>query len=123
MCYVFLIPIGFQSAEYTVLIEFYSKLVDVLQLQVESITPYLIEEHVLSLQDKGNLETISSRKRATEFILSKVSAPLKAGFTNCAVSFYKLLDIAKQYGNADTIQLCNEIEERLITLKQGDQFN
>ena len=94
-----------------------------LQLQVESITPFLVEGRVLSLQDKGNLETISSRKRATEFILSKVSAPLKAGFTNCAVSFYKLLDIAKQHGNAGTVQLCDEIEKRVMTLKQGDQFN
>ena len=110
--------IGCQSAEYAVLIEFYSKLVDI--LQVESLAPYLVKGRVLSLQDKQNLDAISSKKTAAEFLLSKVSAPLKAGFSNCTVSFYKLLDIAKQHGNADTVKLCDEIEEQIKQLNVED---
>ncbi|XP_065908019.1 uncharacterized protein [Dysidea avara] len=107
--------ISCQSAEYTVILEFYSKLVDV--LQVKSLAPYLIEGHVFIPQDGENVGTIASRKQAAEFLLTKISAPLKAGFKNCSVSFYKFLDIAKQHGNADTVQLCDDIEERLVKMK------
>ena len=107
--------IGCESAEYTVLLEFYSKLVDV--LQVHSLTPYLIEGRVFTPQDGENVNIISSRKRAAEFLLAKISAPLKAGFENCSVSFYKFLDTAKQHGNDATVQLCDGMEERLIKMK------
>ena len=107
--------LGCQSAEYTVILEFYSKLIDV--LQVKSLAPYLIEGHVFTPQDGENVGTIASRKRAAEFLLAKISAPLKASFENCSVSFYKFLDIAKQHGSADTVQLCDDIEEKLLKMK------
>ena len=110
--------LGCQSTEYTVLLEYYSKLVDV--LQVQSLAPYLIEGHVFTPQDGENVGTITSRKQAAEFLLAKISAQLKAGFENCSVSFYKFLDIAKQHGNADTVQLCGDIEERLVKMKLNE---
>ena len=106
---------GWESAEYTVLIEFYSKLVDV--LQVHSLTPYLIEGRVFTPQDGENVNIISSRKRAAEFLLAKISVPLNAGFENYSVSFYKFLDIAKQHGNDATVQLCDDMVEQLIKIK------
>jgi len=110
-----IIIIDYQSAEYTILLEYYSKLVDV--LQVHSLTPYLIEGRVFTPQDGEDISIISSRKRAAEFLLAKITAPLKAGFENCSVSFYKFLDIAKQYGTDATVQLCDDMEERLIKIK------
>ena len=110
--------LGCQSTEYTVLLEYYSKLVDV--LQVQSLAPYLIEGHVFTPQDGENVGTITSRKQAAEFLLAKISAQLKAGFENCSVSFYKFLDIAKQHGSADAVQLCGDIEERLVKMKLNE---
>jgi len=76
---------------------------------------------VFTPQDGEILDTIFSRKKAAEFLLAKISAPLRAGFKNCSVGFYKLLEIAKQHGNSDTVQLCDDIEERIMTLKLKDQ--
>ena len=105
--------------EYIVLLKFYSKLVDV--LQVKSLAPYLVGERIISTQDRESIDLICSKKRAAELLLAKVSAPLKAGFDGCTVSFYKLLNIAKQHGNIDTVQLCDEIEECLTIIKSPDQ--
>ena len=114
MC-AFISYIGCQSAEYTVLCDFYSKLIDALHFK--PLIPFLVAEHVLTTQDKENLDQIPSRKGAAEYVLAKISAPLKADFENCSVSFYKFLTIAKQHGNDDTVLLCNDIEQQLIKQK------
>ena len=113
--------VGFQSAEYTVLLEFYSKLLDI--LQVKALAPYLAEGHVLSPPDKEHIDTISSQKKAADFLLAKILALLKSGFVNHSVSFYKLLDIAKKHGNNETAQLCSEIEVQIIMIRSGNQGN
>ena len=70
-----------------------------------------------------NIALVASSKRAAEMLLTRISAPLQAGFKDCLANFYKLLNIVKQHGNISAVQLCSEIEKKLVETTPNDQVS
>jgi len=114
-----LIHKGSLCVEFKVFIEYYSKLVDI--METKSVLKYFVEERVILPLEADTITMTTSSKRATELLLMKISAPLQAGFKDCTDNFYKLLDIMKQHGNIAAIELCGGIEKALVEMKADDQ--
>ncbi|XP_065907268.1 uncharacterized protein [Dysidea avara] len=102
------------SLEYTVLIDYYSKLVD--SLSAKKLTHHFVSRKIISPKDEEEiLRPSTSTIRGNTLILSKVVNPLKAGFKNCSDGFYEFLNILEDYGSVDNKSLSLAIRNQLYT--------
>ena len=92
-------------------------------VEVKYLLKYFVEEKVILPREAENITVVTSSKRATELLLTNISAPLQAGFKDCSANFYKLLNILKQRGTIAAVQLCNEIEKKLLTTTSDNQVS
>lgn len=107
----------YQTPEYTVLTDFYSKLID--SLSVKKLTHHFVAHKIMSPRDEEEiLKTSTSTIRASTLVLSKVVNPLKAGFKNCTNGFYQFLTIIEDHGSADNKSLSLAIRNQLAIIKQ-----
>ncbi|XP_065908416.1 uncharacterized protein [Dysidea avara] len=100
--------------EYSVLIDYYSKLVD--SLSAKQLTHHFVSHKIISPKDEEEiLRPSTSTIRGNALILGKVVNPLKAGFKNCSDGFYQFLNILEDYGSVDNKSLSLAIRNQLST--------
>jgi len=106
--------IGRKCREHTVFIKYYSDLINT--LRNTDLTQYFVTESVITVCDSEEITFASSPSVKSAILLRKISAPLEANLTS---SFYKMLDIMAEHGNATTKELSAKIRKAL----QLDQIN
>ena len=94
--------------EYPIFIKFYGKLASV--LPVATLSPYLVGKNLLSTTELEVLHAISTSVKKVVYILRKISASLQAGQTQ---SFYILLTVIEEHGNAASIQVVSEMKSEI----------
>ena len=95
--------------EFKIFQQYYSKLVDC--LPAKELSHYLVSQGVIALiENEDIISPNTSRHRATELLLSKVSLFLQEGN---ALPFKKLLDVMQKHGGDATVSLSSEIQKLL----------
>ena len=80
--------------EYSVIIKYYSKLIDT--LAAKKLSHYFVSHNIILIKEEEEItKPTTSSVRAATLLLSRVINPLKAG---CASNFYTFLDITQQHG-------------------------
>ena len=110
VCCIF-IPIEL-PVEFEVLIEYFSKIVDV--IHAGALSGHFVEKNIISPADQLEIFKVTSPNNAAGILLTKISFALKAGKSK---TFYQFLDITEQHGNIDSLQLIDDIRKKVFELK------
>ena len=81
-----------------------------------NLTPYLIQEGVISYRDHEDINAISTSIGKAAFVLQKVSSVLETGEPG---PFLKILEIMKFHGNSAAQQLSTTIEYEIAESQKG----
>ena len=99
------------SAEYEVLIQHYSQIVD--SFHAKPLSPYFVARNVISLEDQQEIFSLASSKKAASYLLSRVHPSLRAGINQ---TFYVFLDITDQYGSAECKTISMVMRRKLLEM-------
>ena len=106
-----------QIPEYTVFIEYYSKLVDSISPTAKRLATHFVPNKIISTIDEDEITKPTTPSiRAATLLLSRVANPLSAGFENCTDSFYKFLEITEKHGSQDNSDISQAIRKKLSEL-------
>ena len=74
----------------------------------------MVQEEIITLEDEQKISAAVTNIQKAGIVLPIVSSALA---TSRTTSFYKMLEIMKNYGNVNTKQLSADIEHELTGLK------
>ena len=106
---------GYQSVEYKLFNDYYSKLVDI--VPATDLSHYFVSDKIITLEDYDKIIRLPSPQEAAKILLGKVSLQLQSG--NSAI-FNKMLLIMDHYGVATAKELSQEIRSKLFAVKHAD---
>ena len=90
-----------EKKEYQIFIEFYDKLVNV--INVSNIKPYLVSEKIINPEEDAEIH------RPNDLLL-RISGPLKSGLPR---AFYTFLKVLSTHGNDASKELAHLISQQL----------
>ena len=106
---------GYQSIEFKLFTDYYSKLIDI--LPASDLSHYFVSDKIISLEDYEKIIRSSLPQDAAKLLLDRVSLQLQNG--NSAI-FNKMLLIMDHHGVTTAKELSQEIRSRLSTAKCED---
>ena len=115
--HVYYTDLGHCSAEYEVVIHFYSQIVCC--ISAKTLSPHFVVENIISSEDHLEISNVPSTVKAAALLLCKISCSLRAGSTEV---FYKFLDIIEQYGGIDSKTVTTAIRKKLKSEDKGINY-
>ena len=106
---------GYQSIEFKLFTDYYSKLVDI--LPASDLSHYFVSDKIISLEDYEKIIRSSLSQDAAKLLLDRVSLQLQNG--NSAI-FNKMLLIMDHHGVTTAKELSQKIRSRLSAAKCED---
>jgi len=87
-------------------------------LPAKQLSAHFVSQSIISTKDEEEIiKPTTSSMRAATMLLSMVINPLRAGFENCSVNFYKFVEILQQHGSESLKTLSTIMAQKVEELK------